>query len=101
MSVDLQGARAPLADATKSVGGAIPTAIRRREQKMPDLVDIHREGQTLIATMRREARRNAIDADMTAWHATERAFASVLESEDIHQGLLAFAEKRAPQWSVR
>ncbi|MEV6563009.1 hypothetical protein AB0M22_45345 [Nocardia sp. NPDC051756] len=71
---------------------------------MPDLVDLHRDGQTLIITMLREARRNAIDADMTAgleWQATEHACAAVLESEDIHEGLLAFAEKRAPQWSGR
>jgi len=66
MTVALRGARVPLTCAPGGLGRAISTAICRRGQTMPDLVALHRDGLTLIITMHREARRNAIDADMTA-----------------------------------
>ncbi|NHE64820.1 enoyl-CoA hydratase [Rhodococcus sp. D-46] len=56
---------------------------------MPDLVDLHRDGQTLVITMRREARRNAIDADMTA--GLDAAFNLLDDDPELRVGVLAGA----------
>jgi enoyl-CoA hydratase len=41
------------------------------------------------------------DGDQGGWTATERAQASILETEDVREGVRAFFEKRPPRWAGR
>ncbi len=87
MTVDLRGTRVPLTCATGGLDRGTSTAMYEKEETMPHLVDLDRDGRTLVITMRREARRNAIDADMTA--GLDAAFNLLDDDPELRVGVLA------------
>ena len=54
-----------------------------------------------VAASRRVVLASAYETDENLIAMTNREFAPILQSEDTKEGLMAFIEKRAPQWKGR
>ncbi len=63
--------------------------------------DVCRNAPVSVRESLRATRSLHASADGVGWHVTEEAFKVILSSEDLHEALAAFAEKRAPRWSHR
>jgi enoyl-CoA hydratase/carnithine racemase len=84
-------------------------------------VAVEVKGHMLVAQVQRPEKRNAIDkhrasgisaalvavaaqfeaAEAAGWDATARALDIVAASDDVHEGIDAFFERRTPQWRGR